>query len=230
MKLTAGMVYDIVLALCVLFIVWRGWHQGLLSELVRIAGWVAAAVLVSMYAAGWAESIYAAVVEPRAVSAVEAAIPPDVLAAMESGALAVESLQRVLDSLQGFFGGQTMDPSTANWIIQMLRQDAGSLAQLIEQYVLRPVLVSAVQALLSLLVLGGCLTVSRLLARLVAARKRDGILSMTNRLLGMALGLGEGLLTGWIFVSVLTLLAGLFHNDIISPEILQSTYLVRLLL
>lgn len=230
MKLTAGMIYDIVLALCLLFIVWRGWHQGLLSELMRIAGWVAAAMLVSMYAAQWAESIYTAVIAPRAVEAVQAAIPPDVLSAMESGAVAVESLQRVLDSLQGFFGGQTMDPATANRIIELLRQDAGSLAQLLEQYVLRPVLMSAVQGVLSLLVLLGCLTVSRFLARLVAARKGEGILSMTNRLLGMALGVGEGLLTAWIFVSVLGLLAGLISSDFISPEILQSTFLVRLFL
>ena len=230
MKLTAGMVYDIILALCMLFIIWRGWRQGLLSEIVRIAGWVAAAVLVSMYAAGWAQRIYAAAIEPRALSAVEAAIPPDVISAMESGAVAIESLQQILNSLSGFFGGQVVDQTTANRIVEMFRQDAGTLAQLITQNVLQPVLVTAVQTLLSLLVLAGCLAVSRLLARLVAARKGDGILSMTNRLLGMALGVGEGLLTGWIFVSVLTLLAGLFTNDIISPEILQGTFLVRLFL
>lgn len=228
MKVSASLVYDIVLAVVVLFIVWRGWHQGLLSELMRIAGWVAAAVLVSMYAAQWAQSIYTAVVAPRAVEAVEAAIPPDVLSAMESGAVAVESLQRVLDSLRGFFGGQTMDPATANRIIELLRQDAGSLAQLITENVLQPVLVTAVQAVLSLLVLCGCLAVSRLLARLVAARGGDGILSMTNRLLGLVLGFGEALITAYIFVSVLLLLAGFFSNEIISQEILQQTYIVKL--
>lgn len=230
MKVTAGMVYDIVLAVIVLFIVWRGWRQGLLSELVRIAGWVAAAILVSLYAAQWAESIYTALVEPRAVSAVEAAIPPDVLSAMESGALAIESLQEILNSLTGFFGGQVVDQSTANAIISMFRQDAGSLAQIITQYVLRPMLLATVKLLLSLLVLMGCLIVSRLLARLVAARRSDSFLSMTNRLLGLALGVGEGLLTAWILVSVLSLAAGLVSNDIISPQILQGTHLVRLFL
>ena len=123
-----------------------------------------------------------------------------------------------------------VDQTTANQIIQMFRQDAGSLAQIITQTILRPVLTTAVQVGLSLLVLGGCLLVSRFIAKLVAARKGDSIGTMTNRLLGAVLGFGEGLVTAYIFVFVLSLLAVFFSNKIISQQILQSTHLVRLFL
>ena len=53
---------------------------------------------------------------------------------------------------------------------------------------------------------------------------------MTNRLLGAALGFGEGLVTAYIFVFVLSLLAVFFSNKVISQQILQQTRLVRLFL
>lgn len=230
LKLSAGMVYDAIVALVILLTLWRGWRQGVLSELVRLLGWVAAVVLISMYVGGWAERIYASFLEPKAVTAVAEAIPPDMLSAMESGAVAVESLQEVLNSLRGFFGGQVVDQATVDQITALLRQDAGSLAQIITQTVLRPVLLTLVQAVLSILLLAACLTVSKLLARLVAARRSDGIGSMTNRLLGAALGFGEGLVTAYIFVFVLSLLAVFFSNSVISQATLQNTRLVRLFL
>ena len=230
MKLNASMVYDIIVALVILVTLWRGFRLGLVSELVRLAGWLGAVILVSQYVAGWAEIVYTRFIEPRAVSAVAEAIPPDVLSAMESGAVAIESLQEILNSLRGFFGGQVVDQTTANQIIAMFRQDAGSLAQIITQTILRPVLITAVQALMSLLILVVCLAVTRVLAKLVAARRGDGIGSMTNRLLGAALGFGEGLVTAYIFVFVLSLLAVFFSNKVISQQILQQTRLVRLFL
>ncbi len=230
MKLDAGMVYDIILLISVLFMIWRGWHQGLVSELVRIAGWLGALLLVTRYVPGWAERLYGSVIEPQAVKAVAKAIPPDVLNAMESGAVAIESLQEILNSLTGFFGGQVVDQTTANQIIEMFRQDAGSLAQIITTTILQPVLMMVVQVGLSLLILGACMLVSRLLAKLVAARRHDGVGSMTNRLLGSVLGFGEGLVTAYIYVFVLSLLAVFFSNGILSQEILQSTRLVKLFL
>ena len=230
MKITAGMVYDIVLMLTMLLTLWRGWHQGLLSELVRLAGWIGAVVLVSVYVSGWAEKIYTSFIEAKAVSAVAAAIPADVITALESGALAIQSLQDILNSLKGFFGGQIVDQATVNQIITMFQQDAGSLAQIITQTILRPMLLTVVQVALSLLILSACLTVSRLLARLVAVRRGDGIVSMTNRMLGAVLGFGEGVVTAYVMVFVLSLLATFFSNQIISQQILHDTRIVRLFL
>ena len=174
--------------------------------------------------------IYSSLIEPRAVSAVAKAIPPDVLSAMESGAVAIESLQQILNSLTGFFGGQVVDQTTANQIVEMFRQDAGSLAQIITTTVLRPVLMAVVQVALSLLFLAAVLAVTRIFAKLFSARRSDGVGSLTNRMLGAVLGFGEGLVTAYIFVFVLSLLAVFFSNRIISQQILQSTHIVKLFL
>ena len=198
MKLTAGMVYDIILMLLVLHILWRGWQQGLISELLRLAGWGAAIVLVAVYAGPWAEKVYHAVVEKHAVAAVASAIPAEVL--------------------------------TAAAILSILSQDAGSLAQAITQTVLQPMLVSVVQMVVSLLILIGCLGVSRALARMAASRGRDGILSMTNRLLGLALGIGEALVSAWAFVFVLDLLTLFIDTSWLNGQVLEQTFFIRLLL
>ncbi len=232
MHFSAGMVYDIVLIVMFLYILWRGWRQGMVSELVRLAGWVAAIVLVSVYSAQWAEKLYHGFVEQIAVNAVAKAIPPDVISALESGALAVQSLQEILNSLNGFFGSQPVDATTVNNIITMFQQDAGSLAQIITQTVLQPVLITVSQVLLGFLLLEGCLFVSRLIARLVAAHRRntDSLLSMTNRILGLALGFGEGLATVYVYVFLLSLAAMFVSTKWLSQDVLQGTVFVRLFL
>ncbi len=227
MKLTAGMVYDIILMLMCLYILWRGWRQGLVSELLRLAGWVAAIVLISVYAGPWAERIYHAVVEPRAVDAVAAAIPPEVLSAMESGAAAVAQLQSALDGLSGLLGGQIIDEATAGTILSLLNQDAGNLAQAITQTMLQPMLISLVQVVVSLLILVVSLALFRALARLAASRDGDGILSMTNRLLGLALGLGEALVSAWALVFILDLLTLFIDTPWLNAGILQQTFFIR---
>ena len=230
LKVTAGMVYDVIVAMVILLTLFRGLRQGVVSEIVRLLGWVAAAVLIGVYVSGWAEQIYASVVEPRALSAVTQAIPPDMVNAMNSGADAVQSLQQVLNNLTGFFGGQVVDQSAADQIVAMLRQNTGSLAQAMTQTILQPVLLTLIKAVLSILLLAACTTVSRLLAKLLSARKGDGVASMTNRLLGGALGFGEGVVTAYVFVFVLSLLAVFFSNKFISQAVLQDTLLVRLFL
>ena len=230
--MTANMVYDIVLMVLFVYIVWRGWHQGMLSEVLRLGGWVAAAVLIGLYASPWAEKIYHVVMEPRAVSAVTSAIPPDVTAALENGAVAAQSLQEILNSLGGLLGGQILDGDTVNSILSMLRQDPGSLAQAITQTVLQPLLVTLAQVVLSLVMLSVCLFISRTLAKMASARRarRDNILSMTNRLLGLALGIGEGLVTVYVYVFCLSLLALFINTSWFSQDILHDTIFVRLFL
>ncbi len=232
MHLTAGMVYDGILVVLVLYILFRGWHQGAASELIRLAGWGAAIVLVSLFAGPWAERIYHGFLEQIAVRSVAKAIPPDVITALESGALAVQSLQEILNSLNGFFGAQTVDPSTVNNIITMFNQDAGSLAEIITQNVLQPVLISVCRVLLSIGILEICLFISRILARLMAAHRRDteSLLSMTNRFLGLALGFGESLVSGYVYVFILSLVTTFFTTKWLSPEVLQGTVFVRLFL
>ena len=228
----ARTVYDLILAAIIVLIAIRGWRQGLLSEILRLAGWVAAAVLVTRYASGWAESIYHTVLEPRTVAKVAAVIPEGAMGAMNGVAAAMQTIQNIINSLGGFLGGQLITPDAATAILNMAGQDTASLARAISSTVLQPVLVSLVQMVLGAVILVACLVVARFLARLVASgrRKKDSILSMTNRLLGLALGFGEGLVTGWAFVFLLSLLVLFVNTSWLNQDILHSTYLVRLFL
>ena len=159
MKLTASMVYDIALMLRIIYIVWRGWEQGMVSELLRLAGWLAALVLVTVYAEPWSQKV-----------------------------------------CQALSGGQAPPP----------------------------LLVSVVQAVLSLLLVSASLAVSRLLARIASARHGgDGILSLTNRLLGAALGIGEALVTAYALVFVLNILTMFINTTWLNGDILAKTIVLR---
>lgn len=80
----------------------------------------------------------------------------------------------------------------------------------------------------SLLLALAALVGFRCLARLSARRRRGrGILGKTNQLLGGVLGLLEGLVTAYVYVFLLSLLASLLSAGWLSPALLQSTFLVR---
>lgn len=227
----ARTVYDLILAALVLFIAIRGWRQGLLSGVFRLSGWVVAAVLVTQYARSWAETIYHMVLEPHTVASVAEVIPANVGSMLSSGVAALQTIQNILNSLTGVLGGQIISQETANAILNVAGQDNAALAQAIASTVLQPVMVSIVQMVLGAVILLGCLMIARFLARLVASRRRrNSILSMTNRLLGLALGIGEGLITAYAYVFVLSLLVLFINTSWLNQDILHSTYLVRLFL
>ena len=228
--MNAGTIFDLILAVMFIFAIVRGWRQGALSAVVRLAGWVVAFGVIAVYSMPWAEQVYHVVVEPRAVAAVSAAIPADAVAAMNSGADALQTIQEALNTLSGILGGQTIDTSTTNAIMTMLQQDTGSLAQIITQTVLQPVLVNAVRIVLSILILVVCLFLARVLSRLTRARGRDSILSRTNRLVGGFLGFLEGAATGFMYVLVLYAIASFAHISWLTPAVLQGTKLVKMFL
>ena len=228
--MNAGTIFDLILLGIFIFAVLRGWRQGALSAVVRLAGWVVAIGIIAAYSMPWAERVYHAVVEPRAVAAVAAAIPADAVAAMNSGADALQTVQEALNALSGIMGGQTVDTTTTNTIMTMLQQDAGSLAQIITQTVLQPVLVNVVRIVLSIIILVVCVFLARLLSRLTRARRSDTILSRTNRLVGGFLGFLDGAAIGFMYVLILYVIASVARISWLTPSVLQGTKLVRLFL
>ncbi|MCD7748792.1 MAG: hypothetical protein LUH42_01935 [Oscillospiraceae bacterium] len=150
---------------------------------------------------------------------------------MNSGAEALDDVQEVLDSLGGLLGGQVVNDADIASITALLRTDGTTLAQAIVQTVLEPVLTGVIRIVLSILILIVSLLLFGLLARLAASRRRGGsILNRTNRLLGGALGALEALITGYIYVYVLSLLASFITASWLSPAILNDTIFVSLYL
>lgn len=226
-----SILFDVILIAIVLLPAVRGWRRGILSTILSILGWAAAAIVIAGFSESWSQNLYTNTVEPRAIGAVERAIPAETVTAMQAGADAAQSVQSVLDDLGGLLGGQTVDASAARAIESALRQDAGSLARTITQEVLRPMLLAISRAIISALILVVCLALFGLLARLARRRRRrGGILSRTNQLLGGVLGAAEGVAVGYLYALLLSLLATWPRVTWVTDAALRSTYLVKLFL
>lgn len=224
-------IYDLILVLIVVILARRGWRQGVMATLLRLLGWVAAAIVIVGWAAPWSVSVYDSVVEAPVTAAVSAAIPADAVNAMNNTADAVESLQGVLDDLSGILSGRVIDATAADTIVSMLRQNGASLAQAITETVLEPVLLAILQAVISLGILIVCLFVFRSLSRLSAHGSRGRtVMGKVNKLLGGALGAVEGMAVGYIYAFLLSALAGVVTVEWLTPAIVNGTALVSRLL
>ena len=224
-------IYDLILVLIFVFLILRGWRQGVMATLLRLLGWVVAAFVIIGWAGEWSGRVYESVVEKPVTAAVSAAIPADAVNAMNSTADAVESLQGVLDELSGILGGREIDASSADAIVAMLRQNGASLAEAITQTVLEPVLLGVLQAVISLGILVVCLFVFRFLSRLSAHGSRGrGILGKVNKILGGVLGAVESVAVAYVYAFLLSALASALTVDWLTPSIVNSTALVSLLL
>ena len=221
-----SIVYDIILVIIFIALIGKGWRHGVMATLLRLLGWAVAAIIIVTFTEGWAQNIYHTAVEPRAISAVAAAIPEETTAAMQSGADAVQSIQQVLDSLSGVLGGQVIDSGSAAAIESALRQNSGDLARSITQSVLQPMLLSLIQSILAFITLWVCLFVFRFFARASAHRRRGrGILGKTNQLLGGALGIAESFAVGYIYALALSLLSTALNLSWLTPQIVSGTAL-----
>ncbi len=223
-----SIVYDIVLVAIGILLIVRGWRSGALATLLVLLGWAVAAFIIVGYVPQWSEAIYRGYVEAYAVDTVAAAIPPETVSAMNSGADAMQSIQSILDQLGGIMGGQVVDPQSVAAIESALRQDSGSLALSITEQVLEPMLMSLVRGALSVAVLAVSLAVFRFLSRRSARRRRGrGILGKTNQILGGALGVAEAYVVSMIYAQLLSILASALTVDWLTPEIVHGTVIVQ---
>lgn len=225
-----SVLYDVIFAAGFVFIVVRGWRRGILATLLGLLGWAAAAVVIATFSEGWSQSIYHRLVEPWAVRSVEAAIPADAVAAMNSTAEAVRSVQATLDQLTGLLGGQVVNTASVQAIESLLSQNGGSLARTITQVVLQPMLLNMIHGVLSLVILMVCLFIFRLLSRWSRRGRGGGILGRMNRLLGGALGIAEGIAVGYLYSQALWTLANAVTADWLTADMLKGTLLVGLFL
>lgn len=222
-----SVVYDLILVAVFAFVVWRGWRRGFLATLLWLAGWGVALFIIAGWGGIWTERIYTNQVEPWVVSSVEKVIPAGTEASMNSGADAVESIQGILDSLDGPLGGQRVTASAAASISGALRQNSTDLAEGIARSVLRPALISVLKGIVFAAILFVVMFVFRLLSRRAARRQGShGVLSKANRLLGILLGGLEGMAVAYVLVFALNIAANFLELDWLTPKILSESFLV----
>ena len=226
--------YDIILALIMVCLTLRGKRTGLFASLIRLLGWVLALFLIVKFSEQLAAWIFTNLLRDRVIDAVSAALPQEILRSMNAGAVsaqeALESIQTVLDNLGGILGAQTVDLAATEEILQLMQTDGATLAQLITDTVLQPVLVPLVQALLSVLIFLVCVWIFKLIAA-GFARHNEKTGTGINSILGAVVGFGEGLLISFLYAYVLKVLTNAVGNSLpcLSPAIWQHTLLVHLL-
>lgn len=227
--------YDIILVLIFVLLIRRGWRTGFLASLLRLLGWVLALFLILKYSLSLADWTFSHILEQRIILTVAAAIPEDLIRAMNSGALAtqeaLEALQEVLNSLSGFLGQQTVNTAGVQEILALMQQSGMTLAQSITQTLLRPVIVPLLQALFSLVIFAVSLWLFKALARFSARHHtRRGLVGRTNSLLGAGIGLLESIAVAYLYVFILSALADGLALSFLNPAIYDKTLLVSLIL
>lgn len=230
-----SLIYDLIFVLIFVFLVARGWRTGLFASLLRLLGWVLALFLVLKFSQGLADWIYINLLHEPILNAVNAAIPQELINAMNSGTMAAQdaltALQEVLNDLSGFLGSRSLDIGSAEAILVLMEQDGMSLAQSLTETVLRPVITPLLQAGVSLLIFLVCVGLFRSLARLSARINRHrGLVGTANSLLGAAVGLAESAAVAFLYAYMLSFLAKGLALSWLNPALLAQTKLVQLLI
>lgn len=229
-------VYDLILVLIFVFTIRRGWRSGFLSSLLRLGGWIVAVILIVAFAESISVWVYENLLFDKIVATVNAALPQDVLSAVNSGAAAtqetLDALQSMLDSLGGILGNASISTDSLRGVLDLMQTDGQTLAQAIVEDILRPIVLSAIQIAVSIAMFLVCVWLFKALSRFTA--RHHSSRSITGGLgsaLGAVLGFGEGLATGYIYAFLLSALAELSAGKLafISRSIYDSTLLVHLL-
>jgi len=234
-----SLVYDLILVLIVVMMVRKGYRSGLLSSLLGLIGWAAALICCVLWSTAVAQWLYHTFVEAKLVSTVASYIPTDLISAVNSGAAAtqdaVSSLQSVLTTLSGVLGPlfSGIDTSSASTVLNACAQDGGTLAQVVTERVLEPVMVKLLTAAASIGIFLVVLLLFGILRRLTRPRRRSvTFLGNVNRFFGGVLGLGESLIVCYFYAIVLSALSTLVGDRLtwLSPAVLEKAVLVNLFL
>ncbi len=228
--------YDLVLVLIFVFTIRRGWRSGFLSSLLRLSGWLVAVGLIVAFAESVSVWVFENLLFDKVVATVNAALPQDILAAVNSGATAtqetLDALQTMLDSLGGILGNASISTESLRGVLDLMQTDGQTLAQAIVDNILRPIVISAIQIAVSIAIFLVCTWLFKALSRLTASRHNSrSMVGGLGSALGAVLGFGEGLASGFIYAFILSALAELSAGKLsfISRSIYDSTILVHLL-
>lgn len=229
-------VYDLILVLIFVLTIRRGWRSGFLSSLLRLSGWIVAVILIVAFAETISTWVFDNLLYDKIVTTVNAALPQDVLAAVNSGAAAtqetLDALQTMLDSLGGILGNASISTESLRGVLDLMQTDGQTLAQAIVDNILRPIVLSAIQIAVSIAMFLVCTWLFKTLSRFSARHHSSrGVTGGLGSALGAVLGFGEGIAMGYIYAFILSALAELSAGKLafISRSIYNSTMLVHLL-
>lgn len=229
-------IYDLILVLIFVLTIRRGWRSGFLSSLLRLGGWIVAVILIVAFAETISTWVFENLLYDKIVATVNAAIPQDVIAAVNSGAAAtqetLDALQTMLDSLGGILGNASISTQSLRDVLDLMQTDGQTLAQAIVDNILRPIVLSAIQIAVSIAMFLVCTWLFKVLSRFSARHHSSrGVTGGLGSALGAVLGFGEGVAIGYVYAFILSALVQLSAGKLafITRSIYDSTLLVHLL-
>lgn len=217
-------ILDLALVLVFVICVWKGHRQGLIKALTGILAFLVALTVSLMLNAPVANLLYANVVEPPIVEAIEGVLG-------EGGSL-TESADGALESMPGFLRNllEKADITSGQDIVNKLTGEDGveSYAHRISDQAVRPTATKLLQAVSTLLLFLIGLVAAHLVLRVLNVLAKLPLLKQLNNTLGLAAGVVSGVLWVLFLGCILQVVAAVSGSDaLINQTVVEQTYLLR---
>ena len=240
MDLPMNLIYDLVLGLLLLSVLYRSWRQGFVASFVRLAGTAAGFLVASFFSRPVAVKLYDSFLSERVERYVADTFltPESPLAAAlagldQAGSAALQLISRFL-SEQGldFYALGSDAGEMGREILSGILEGGREPAAVIAQVAVRPMVLTVLQTAVffAILFVSGILV--RYITRIGLGVNYIPLVGGVNRLAGLACGAVYALLLGYVIASALLLLASLGGNrwEWLNSGILRDTVLIRSLL
>lgn len=238
MDLPMNLIYDLVLGLLLLSILYRSWRQGFIASFIRLAGTAAGFLVASFLSRPMAEKLYDGLLAKK----VEAYVADTLLAPDSPLSSALAGLDQAgsaaLHLVTQFLSERGLDFYTAGDAGEMGEKILSGIlngtdpADTVAQVVIKPMALTILQTVIFFVILTLAGMVVRAITRVGLGVNHIPLVGGLNRLAGLACGAVYALLLGYVIASALLLLAGLGQNqwDWLNSGILRDTVLIRGLL
>ena len=233
-----NLIYDLVLGLLLLSILYRSWRQGFIASFIRLAGTAAGFLVASFLSRPMAEKLYDGLLAKK----VEAYVADTLLAPDSPLSSALAGLDQAgsaaLHLVTQFLSERGLDFYTAGDAGEMGEKFLSGIlngtdpAATVAQVVIKPMALTILQTVIFFVILTLAGMVVRAITRVGLGVNHIPLVGGLNRLAGLACGTVYALLLGYVIASALLLLAGLGQNqwDWLNSGILRDTVLIRGLL
>lgn len=234
-----NLIYDVVLGLILLSILYRSWRQGFVASFVRLVGTAAGFLLASFLSRPVAEKLYTGVLQDQVERYVsDTLLAPggplaEALTGLDlAGSAALQALAQILSEhgldLYVSDGAGQMGEEILSRITENGLEPAAAIAQV----AVRPLVVSMLQTVVFFVILALAGIVVRMITRVGLGVNHIPLVGGMNRLAGLACGAVYAVLLGYVIAEALMLLAGVGGNrwEWLNRGILRDTILIRQLL
>ena len=236
MEFGTGMILDIVLAVVLVGIVWKGWKAGFVAAFISLvgtlAGYLGAAVL-SGPVSSW---IYTSFARDRVLKYISDRLPHEVAGVpLDSlGELPDQAITYIGGALEelgldwGFWGQEAAGADTVHQIYGQVAEEGHSMAQAIVDVAAGPAVEFVIRVGVFFLLFFAIMLVVRMLVGLGKGVNHVPLVGGFNRLLGLGLGCVQAAVVGYLVTMALMLLIALSGNrwEGLNSHIISQTHLI----